>query len=150
MAEWYRQAISGVRRTTDLEQGVINTVVEGAKTVITNKRGLYTIDRYLRMHPVETVDSTRVGMDLSYCSALYELKFKLIGDVVPRRVAQQRLENYTPQFPEVDAVLAEHPDEKIQDPTTLACILIRLLEEDGADEAPEGCVDFAQMIYMSE
>ncbi len=139
--------IWGTWRPTAVDQSFINSIAQGSKTVFTNKRALNTLDKYLSMHPAETVTPARVAEQSLYLSLMCELPVGGFYQMVPNNVAQKRLEEYTLRFHDSDRIIQEL-NEMAVNPVAEASLIVDLLAF-STIAVPEECFDFLRLIYMS-
>ena len=90
--EVFSHAISGPQRPSELDQGVINTVLRGSRRAVRSKKAWYTVKKYLRQHRRRSVSVEHVAKDVQYVSTMFALQNWVdFHKFAPRLAAQERL-----------------------------------------------------------
>ena len=100
IVEKFSHPISERYRPSELSQGVIDTVLQGARRAFTSKKAQYTVEKYFRQHRGQPVSVRHVAKDIQYLSTTVALKnWVTFHKFVPRLAAQARLRSFAQKDP---------------------------------------------------
>ena len=98
LVEEFSHTISGRYRPSELSQGVINTVLQGARRAFTSKQAQYTVEKYVRQHRGQSVSVRHVAKDIQYISITFALQnWVTFHKFAPRLAAQARMRSFAAQ-----------------------------------------------------
>ena len=145
LVEQFSHEISGRYRPSELSQGVINTVLRGARKAFGSKMARYTVNKYLRRHRGQSVSVRHVAKDIQYVSTTFALQnWVPFYKFASRLTAQARMRSFAPE----DALLKMFgftPQDEVALVGTVLCEVIQWGET--SDTGRTDCEFLAEELF---